>query len=94
MTYKILPLYNSLLMFSLSQNIFTTLVCLLNILILCSNLYIIEKLMIRNQYMLVSGHFLIPENIVMLTLFTSIKSLSLGMKLLELTDRRLRTNTA
>ena len=34
--------------------------------------------------MLVSGHFLIPENIIMLTLFTSIKSLSLGMKLLEL----------
>ena len=25
-----------------------------------------------------------PENIIMLTLFTSIKSLSLGMKLLEL----------
>ena len=40
--------------------------------------------MIRNQYMLVSGHFLIPENIIMLTLFTSIKPLSLGMKLLEL----------
>ena len=40
--------------------------------------------MIRNQYMLVSGHFLIPENIIMLTLFTSIKSLRLGMKLLEL----------
>ena len=41
--------------------------------------------MIKNQYMLVSGHFLIPENIIILTLFTSIKSLSLGMKLLELT---------
>ena len=40
--------------------------------------------MIRIQYMLVSGHFLIPENIIMLTLFTSIKSLSLGMKLPEL----------
>ena len=40
--------------------------------------------MIRNQYMLVSGHFLMPFNIIMLTLFTSIKSLSLGMKLLEL----------
>ena len=33
---------------------------------------------------LVSGHLLIPENTIMLTLFTSIKSLSLGMKLLEL----------
>ena len=33
---------------------------------------------------LVSGHFLIPENTIMLTLFTSIKSSSLGMKLLEL----------
>ena len=33
---------------------------------------------------LVSGHFLIHENIIMLTLFTSIKSLSLGIKLLEL----------
>ena len=40
--------------------------------------------MIRNQYMLVSGHFLIPGNIIMLTLFTSIKSLNLGMKLVEL----------
>ena len=40
--------------------------------------------MIRNQYMLVSGHLLIPENIIMLSLFTSIKSLSLCMKLLEL----------
>ena len=39
--------------------------------------------MIRNQYMLVSGHFSIPENIIILTLFASIKSLSLGMKLLE-----------
>ena len=34
--------------------------------------------------MLVSGHLLIPKNIIMLTLFTSIKSLSLGIKLLEL----------
>ena len=42
MAYKIPPLYNSLLIFSLSQNIFTTLVCLLDILILCSNLFIIE----------------------------------------------------
>ena len=41
--------------------------------------------MIRDQYMLVSGDLLMPENIIMLTLFTSIKSLSLGMKLLELT---------
>ena len=41
--------------------------------------------MIRNKHMLVSGHLLIPENIIMLTLFTSIKSLNLGMKLLELT---------
>ena len=41
--------------------------------------------MIRNQYMLVSGHFLIPENVIMLTLFRSIKSLILGMKLLVLT---------
>ena len=40
--------------------------------------------MIRNQHMLVSGHLLIPENIIMLTLLTSIKSLSLGMQLLEL----------
>ena len=40
--------------------------------------------MIGNQYMLVSGHFLIPESIIMLTLFRSIKSLSLCMKLLEL----------
>ena len=47
-------------------------------------MYYGEILMIRNQRMLVSGHFLIPENIIMLTLFTSIKSLSLGMKLLEL----------
>ena len=39
--------------------------------------------MIRNEYILVSGHLLIPENIIMLTLFTSIKSLSLGMKLLK-----------
>ena len=29
-------------------------------------------------------NFLLPENIMMLTLFTSLKSLSLGMKLLEL----------
>ena len=40
--------------------------------------------MITNQCMLVSGYFLIPENIILLTLFTSIKSLSVGMKLLEL----------
>ena len=41
--------------------------------------------MLGNQYLLVSGHFLIPENINMLTLFTSIKSSSRGMKSLELT---------
>ena len=38
--------------------------------------------MIRNQYMLVSGCQYL--DIIMLTLFTSIKSLSLGMQLLEL----------